>query len=95
MAEPDVHYMLIYSYVPDMAERRAPFRDAHLRRIMIERDTGHLALAGAFDPPTGGAIVFRGVDRDHVEAFVAADPYRHAGLITDYRIERWNILRGH
>ncbi len=95
MAEPDLHHILIYTYVADMAVRREAHRSAHLQRIMAERDTGHIALAGGFDPPTGGAIVFHGVERDHVEAFVAADPYYVHGLVTEYRIERWNLLRGH
>jgi uncharacterized protein YciI len=95
MADPDLHYILIYTYVTDMATLREPYRSAHLRRIIAQRDTGHIAFAGGFDPPTGGAIVFRGVERDHVEAFVASDPYYINGLVTEHRIERWNLLRGH
>jgi uncharacterized protein YciI len=95
MADPDLHHVLIYTYVPDMAQRREEFRSAHLARIIAQRDTGHIFLAGGFDPPTGGAIVFRGVGPDHVEAFVKRDPYYINGLVTDYRIERWNLIRGH
>jgi uncharacterized protein YciI len=39
--------------------------------------------------------VFRGVEREHVDAFAVSDPYYINGLVTDYRIERWNLLRGH
>ncbi|MEO6859714.1 MAG: YciI family protein [Solirubrobacteraceae bacterium] len=92
MSDPVPHHLLIYGYVPDMAERRGPHRKAHLERITAERAAGHLVSAGAFDPPTGGAFIFRGVDREHVEAFVAADPYQHAGLITSWRVERWNLV---
>ena len=95
MADPDLHHILIYSYVENMVELREPHRAAHLQRIIAQRDTGHIAFAGGFDPPSGGAVVFRGVDRDHVEAFVASDPYYTHGLVTEYRIERWNLLRGH
>jgi uncharacterized protein len=95
MAEPDLHHILIYSYVPNMATAREPYRSAHLQRIIAQRDTGHIAFAGGFDPPSGGAIVFRGVERVHVEAFVKRDPYYVNGLVSDYRIERWNLLRGH
>lgn len=95
MADPDLHHILIYTYVADMATVREPHRAAHLRRIIAQRDTGHVYLVGGFEPPTGGAIVFRGVEREHVEAFVAADPYYINGLVTDHRIERWNLLRGH
>jgi uncharacterized protein YciI len=35
--------------------------------------------------------VFAGVDREHVESFVASDPYMQAGLITSWRVERWNM----
>jgi uncharacterized protein YciI len=93
--DPDLHHILIYTYVADMATAREPYRSAHLARIIAQRDTGHIYLAGGFDPPTGGAIVFRGVGRDHVEAFVASDPYYINGLVIDYRIEHWNVLRGH
>ncbi|MGI8714655.1 MAG: YciI family protein [Solirubrobacteraceae bacterium] len=95
MTDPDLHHILIYDYVPDMAQRRIPFRDQHLERILHERDTGRIAFAGAFDPPTGGAIVFHGVDREHVKRFAAADPYVINGLVTRHRIERWNIIGGH
>jgi uncharacterized protein len=95
MADLDLLYILIYTYVAEMAALREPYRSAHLQRIIGQRDTGHIAFAGGFDPPTGGAVVFRGVERDHVEAFVASDPYYVNGLVTDYRIERWNLLRGH
>jgi uncharacterized protein YciI len=92
MAEPEIRYLLIYEYVPDMSERRGPHRGPHLERITAEREAGHITAAGAFDPPTGGALVFTGVQREHVEAFVAADPYQHAGLVTSWRIERWKLV---
>ncbi len=95
MADPDQRHVLIYTYVADMATRREEHRAAHLQRIIAQRDAGHIAFAGGFDPPTGGAVVFRGVDRDHVEAFVATDPYNVNGLVTDCRIERWSLLQDH
>jgi uncharacterized protein YciI len=87
-----VHLLLLYEYVPGMPERREPYREAHRARITAERDAGRLVAAGPFDPPTGGALVFRGVDREHVEAFVAADPYMEAGLITSWRVQPWAML---
>lgn len=76
-----------------MAERRTPYREAHLQRIKAEQDAGHVTLAGALgDPPHGGAIVFAGVDRDHIEAFTREDPYVTAGLVTGKRIERWRLV---
>jgi uncharacterized protein len=90
MADDGVHYLLLYEYVADMAQRREPHRAAHLEVLGEERDAGHVPVAGAFDPPAGAAIVFRGVERAHIEAYVARDPYMTAGLITSWRVERWN-----
>ena len=88
MADDDTH-LLIYTYVEDMADRRGPYREAHLAAIRAERDAGHITLAGALGtPPTGGAIVWQGVTRDDIEAFAAADPYVVNELVTAQRIER-------
>jgi hypothetical protein len=92
MANDDT-YLLVYTYVEDMADRRGPYRDAHLAAIRAERDAGHITLAGALGtPPTGGAIVWQGVTREDIEAFTAADPYVVNGLVTAQRIERWNLV---
>jgi uncharacterized protein YciI len=92
MADENVYHLLLYEYVPEMERRREPYREAHRARIAAEREAGRMVAAGAFDPVTGGALVFSGVDRAHVEAFAAADPYMEAGLISSWRVHRWGIL---
>lgn len=92
MSDPDT-FLLLYTYVPDMSERRGPHRDAHLARIRAQREAGHVTLAGALgSPPSGGAIVFTGVGRDEVRRFVEDDPYVRAGLVTEHRIEAWALV---
>jgi uncharacterized protein YciI len=87
------HLLLLYEYVTDMADRRGPHRAAHLERIRAEQDAGRVTMAGALgDPPSGGAIVFKGVAREHVEQFVDADPYVKAGLVTAWRLESWTLV---
>jgi uncharacterized protein len=89
----DETYLLLYTYVDDMAERRGPHREAHLAAIRAERDAGHITMAGALGaPPTGGAIVWTGVTPDEIERFTSADPYVVNGLVTSRRIERWNLV---
>ena len=89
----DQHLLLLYQYVDDMVDRRAPHREAHLERIRAEQSAGTVTLAGALgNPPTGGAIVFKGVERDHVEQFVAGDPYVQAELVTSWRVEPWGLV---
>ena len=86
-------YLLLYTYVEDMAERRGPYRDGHLERIRAEKDEGRIVMAGALgNPPGGGAIVFRGLERDQIEQFVHADPYVQASLVRSWRIEPWNLV---
>jgi uncharacterized protein YciI len=88
-----VHHILFYDYVENMAERREPYRDAHLKRITAEREAGRITMAGALgDPPHGAAIVFRDVPPEEIESFAAVDPYVEAGLVTARRIERWNLV---
>lgn len=89
----DETYLLLYTYVENMIERRGPHRDAHLEHIGAEKAAGHIVMAGALGaPPTGGAIAWRGVTPAEIEAFTAADPYVKAGLVTAQRIERWNVV---
>jgi uncharacterized protein YciI len=88
-----LHHLLLYTYVEDMATRRGPHRPGHLDRIAVEKAAGRIVMAGATgDPPSGGAIVWRGSTPEEIEGFVADDPYQRAGLITSYRIERWNLV---
>lgn len=87
------HRILFYDYVEEMAERRAPYRDAHLERLRAGLDAGRIVMAGALgDPPHGAAIVFVDVGDAEIEAFVNGDPYVEAGLVAGWRIELWNVI---
>jgi uncharacterized protein YciI len=93
MPDKDVHHLLIYEYVDDMLERRGPYREAHLANIRAERDAGRVVMAGALgDPPSGGAMVFKGITPERIEAFVQVDPYVTAGLVSSWRVKRWNLV---
>jgi uncharacterized protein YciI len=88
-----VHHLLLYEYVEDMLERRTPYREAHLARVQAQREAGTIVMAGALgDPPHGGAIVFRGLDEEAIEAWAAADPYVQAGLVPARRVELWKVV---
>lgn len=90
-----MHSLLLYDYVPDIAERRAPFREAHLALIRETHGRGVLLMAGALVEPVDGAVlVFATEDRSVVEDFVANDPYVREGLVTAWRIRRWNLVVG-
>jgi uncharacterized protein len=84
-------HLLVYEYVEDMTERRAPHREAHLALIREYRQDGRLAIGGAVGAPVhGGLIAFR--EAADAEAFAAADPYKAAGLIVSSRVEPWAVV---
>lgn len=84
-------HLLVYEYVEDMAERRAPHRDAHLALIQHYRADDRLVIGGAIGVPVhGGLIAFR--EAADAEAFAAEDPYKAAGLIVSSRVEPWAVV---
>jgi uncharacterized protein YciI len=87
------HHILFYDYVPDVAERRGPYRDAHLARIGSERQAGRIVMAGALgSPPHGAVIVFADTSPEQIEEFALGDPYVEAGLVTARRIEPYTVV---
>jgi uncharacterized protein YciI len=89
-------HVLFYDYVPDIVERRAPYRAEHLERIAAERSEGRMVMGGPIgDPPVGAVFVFDSkVPLAAVEEFVSGDPYVRAEIVSGWRIEPWNTLPG-
>jgi uncharacterized protein YciI len=87
-------YVLIYDYVDNIVERRAPHREAHLDRLREWMADGRIVLGGAVgEPPYGAHIVFDVDDPAEVEAFAARDPYVLEGLVTGRRVVPWAVVR--
>jgi uncharacterized protein YciI len=90
-----VHYLLLYDYVENAVERRAPHREAHLALAREAHARGELLLGGALaDPVDGAVLLFRCDSPAAVEAFVAKDPYVAAGIVTRWRIRPWTVVIG-
>jgi uncharacterized protein YciI len=84
-------HLLVYEYVPEMAERRAPHREGHLGLIERYRADDRLVIAGGIGVPVhGGLLAFR--EAADAEAFVAEDPYGAAGLVVSWRVEPWAVV---
>src|SRR5690242_2434537 len=52
------YYLLNYTYVPDILEKRGPYREAHLAGAKKHLDAGRLVAAGAVGDPVEGATFF-------------------------------------
>ena len=90
-----MYYLLIYDYVENVVERRAPFREEHIALAKGAHERGELVMAGAFAEPVDGAVfVFRVDDPSVVEAFVQADPYVANGIVTGWRVRPWTVVIG-
>ncbi len=88
------YFALTYEVVPDMAERRTPYRPEHLRLARESHARGELVMAGALGEPGGALLLFRAADKKPIEAFVEADPYLKAGLVTRWTIRPWTVVIG-
>jgi hypothetical protein len=90
-----VYYLLFYDYVENAVERRAPYREEHIKLAREARERGELVMAGAFaDPVDGAAFVFRADGPSVAEGFVRSDPYVANGIVTGWRIRPWTVLIG-
>jgi uncharacterized protein YciI len=86
-----VYQLLIYDVVEDYVQRRVPFRDAHLALARAAHERGELLLAGSFgDPVDGALLLFRAPDTSIPEAFARDDPYVRSGIVTGWRVRKWN-----
>ncbi len=90
-----MHFLLFYTYVPDVLERRAEFRGAHLKHARASIARGELRLGGALaDPVDGGVLFFSAPSKAVVEQFAKDDPYVTSGLVTKWVAREWTTVVG-
>jgi hypothetical protein len=89
------HFLLLYDYVADFRDKRAPHRAAHIAHANAAIARGELQLGGAFaeDPP-GGMLLFKAETAAAAEAFARADPYVQNGVVTDWRVRECTTVVG-
>ncbi len=90
-----MHYLLFYEAGPDYAERRAPFRAAHLDYARAAVARGELVLGGAYANPADGAVLlFRGASPQIAEHFANNDPYVVNGVVARWYVREWTTVVG-
>ena len=90
-----MYWLLLYDLVDDYLDRRPEFRTEHLGLATAAHERGELVMAGALaEPPDMAVLVFQGDDGSAAEAFAAADPYVHNGLVRSWRVRPWTVVIG-
>jgi uncharacterized protein YciI len=90
-----VHYLLTYDLAPDYLERRAEFRNEHLKLAWDAQQRGEIVLAGALaDPADTAVLLFTGESPEAAERFATADPYVIHGLVKRWRVRAWTTVVG-
>jgi uncharacterized protein len=89
------HFLLFYEVGTDYVEKRAQFRDAHLKKAWESIGRNEMILGGALADPTDGAVIlFRGESREVAEAFAKSDPYVQNGLVAHWYVREWTTVVG-
>ena len=90
-----MHYLLFYEAGQDYAERRQPFRAAHLQHARNAVARGELVLGGALANPIDGAVLlFRGDSSAAAEQFAKTDPYVTNGVVQRWHVREWTTVVG-
>jgi uncharacterized protein YciI len=86
--------MLFYTYVPDILERRDPYRAAHIQGAKDAVARGEMRMAGALAEPVDGAVFVFAPETsvEKIEAFAKADPYVLNGLVTEWKVRPWMVV---
>ena len=88
------YYALFYDeLVDDFVNRRAPFRDEHLRLARESYNRGEIQLAGALaDPADGALLIFRAESAAVAEEFANNDPYVKNMLVKKWHVRKWSVV---
>lgn len=90
------HFLLLYTYAPDLMEKRGPVRPAHIELCNASAARDELQLGGAVpsDDPPFGLLLFKAETAQVAEDFARTDPYVTNGVVTSWRVREWITVVG-
>ncbi len=90
-----MHFLLFYDVVEGYADKRVPFRDAHLKYANESVARDELQLGGALANPVDRAVLlFKGTSAAVAENFAKNDPYVLNGLVKNWYVREWTTVVG-
>ena len=82
-------YVLWGTYCDDAIEKRAPFREEHLKGLAHQKADGVLLTLGPTEGSTHVFGIYEAESRDQVESLVKGDVYWRHGIWTAVEIHPW------
>lgn len=82
-------YVMWGSYCNDVVERRAPYRQAHLDGLHLQRVDGILVTLGPTKDLTKVFGIYEAASVEQVQQLIEADPYWQNGIWTEYEVKEW------
>lgn len=88
-------FAVMTHFVEGAAEKRAPFREAHLAHLREMHARGTLLMGGALlEPMDAGLLIVRAEGREEIEKELAIDAYAQNGIWTKIVVREWNVVVG-
>lgn len=84
-------FAVVYTFADNEAVRLET-RPRHREYLKTLLDAGNIVLSGPFLDDTGALLVLEASSQEEVEGFLAADPYRDAGVVLNAVVKEWNIV---
>ncbi|BAC89657.1 YciI family protein [Gloeobacter violaceus] len=82
-------YVLTGTYCPDVLEKRAPYREAHLNRLAQLKAEGKVITIGPTRDLTRVFGIYEADTEAEARTLVEADPYWENQIWTGYEIHEW------
>lgn len=88
-------FAVLTYFVENVAEKRAPHREAHLAHMREMHERGMLQMGGALlDPMDAGLLIVRAESKEEVLRELASDSYAQNGIWTRIDVREWNVVVG-
>ena len=88
------HFILRYTYVPNILTARTPHRPAHIA-VLSDLAKRGLVFAGAYTNPVDSAeFMFEGEDDSLAKEFIQRDPYMQNKLVPQHSIREILVVAG-
>lgn len=78
------------SYCENALENRKPYREAHLKGLQAQKESGILTALGPTVDNTKVFGIYESEDEGTVRQLIEGDPYWQNGIWTTYEVYAWN-----